>query len=82
MSDILQVRVSRGYLAKLCNGPISRREEMSESGFYRSMTIQRDRFMEIVRKPPDSRAASCDFAPTGPKHDSLGQVSAPAGTPP
>ena len=34
-----------------------RREEMSESGFHRSMIIQRDRFLEIVRKPPDSQEA-------------------------
>jgi len=34
-----------------------RREEMTESGFYRSMVIQRDRFLEIVRKPPDSQEA-------------------------
>jgi len=30
-----------------------RRDEMSEEGFHRSMIIQRDRFLEIVRKPPD-----------------------------
>jgi hypothetical protein len=34
-----------------------RREEMSESGFHRSMIIQRDRFLEIVRDPPDIREA-------------------------
>ncbi len=34
-----------------------RREEMSEPGFHRSMLIQRDRFLEIVRKPPDSQEA-------------------------
>lgn len=34
-----------------------RRDEMSEKGFHRSMTIQRDRFLEIVRKPPDCKEA-------------------------
>ncbi len=34
-----------------------RREEMSEAGFHRSMILQRDRFLEIVRKPPDSKEA-------------------------
>jgi len=34
------------------------RDEMSESGFHRSMTIHRDRFLEIVRTPPDSKDAS------------------------
>jgi hypothetical protein len=32
-----------------------RREEMTEVGFRRSMLIHRDRFLEIVRKPPDSK---------------------------
>ena len=31
-----------------------RREEMTEVGFHRSMLTHRDRFLEIVRKPPDS----------------------------
>lgn len=35
-----------------------RRDEMSEVGFHRSMTIHRDRFLEIVRKPPDSKEAA------------------------
>lgn len=34
-----------------------RRDEMSEEGFHRSMIIQRDRFLEIVRKPPDCNEA-------------------------
>ena len=34
-----------------------RRDEMSEEGFRRSMLIQRDRFLEIVRKPPDCKEA-------------------------
>ena len=34
------------------------RDEMSSSGFHRSMTIHRDRFLEIVRNPPDSKDAS------------------------
>jgi len=34
-----------------------RRDEMSEEGFHRSMIIQRDRFLEIVRKPPDCQEA-------------------------
>jgi hypothetical protein len=34
-----------------------RREEMSEEGLNRSMIIQRDRFLEIIRKPPDCREA-------------------------
>jgi transposase len=34
-----------------------RRDEMSEDGFHRSMVIQRDRFLEIVRKPPDCKEA-------------------------
>jgi len=33
------------------------REEMSEIGFERSMKLHRDRFLEIVRKPPDSNEA-------------------------
>jgi len=33
------------------------REEMSEAGFHRSMRTHRDRFLEIVRKPPDSTEA-------------------------
>ncbi len=35
-----------------------RRDEMSESGYLRSMTIQRDRFLEVIRKPPDSKEAA------------------------
>jgi hypothetical protein len=34
-----------------------RRDEMTESGFRRSMLTHRDRFLEIVRKPPDSTEA-------------------------
>jgi hypothetical protein len=34
-----------------------RRDEMTESGFRRSMLAHRDRFLEIVRKPPDSKEA-------------------------
>ena len=30
---------------------------MSEEGFHCSMVIQRDRFLEIVRKPPDCKEA-------------------------
>lgn len=33
------------------------REEMTEAGFHRSMMIHRDRFLEIIRKPPDSGEA-------------------------
>jgi len=33
------------------------RDEMSEAGFRRSMITHRDRFLEIVRKPPDSTEA-------------------------
>ena len=32
-----------------------RRDEMTDDGFHRSMVIQRDRFLEIVRKPPIRR---------------------------
>lgn len=35
-----------------------RRHEMSDEGFHRSMITHRDRFLEIVRKPPDSREAT------------------------
>jgi transposase len=35
-----------------------RRDEMSDAGFHRSMTIHRDRFLEIVRKPPDAKEAA------------------------
>ena len=35
-----------------------RRDEMTEVGFQRSMVTHRDRFLEIVRKPPDSTEAS------------------------
>ncbi len=117
MSDVLQVSVSRGYLAKLCNGVISAslsdvhaelklaipeqpqlgsdesslknngkkhwiwcltaplftlfhiassrsRSVLEEligtdyEGYHRSMVIQRDRFLEIVCKPPDSKEAA------------------------
>jgi transposase len=34
-----------------------RRAEMTEVGFQRSMIAHRDRFLEIVRKPPDSKEA-------------------------
>jgi len=34
-----------------------RRDEMSKEGLHRSMMIQRDRFLEIVRKPPDIKEA-------------------------
>lgn len=104
MSDVLQVQVSRGYLAKLCNGIIStsladaydeskqaipdirfllkhpdkktkawaeqlldrsrrmfsawhRRDQMTDAGFHRSMITHRDRFLEIIWKPPDSKEA-------------------------
>ena len=33
------------------------RDEMTEVGFHRSMMIHRDRFLSIVRKPPDSSEA-------------------------
>jgi transposase len=35
-----------------------RRDEMSEVGFHRSMIAHRDRFLRIVRKPPDSSDAA------------------------
>ncbi len=35
-----------------------RRDEMTEAGFHQSMLTHRDRFLEIVRKPPDSKEAS------------------------
>jgi hypothetical protein len=34
-----------------------RREEMTEAGFRRSMMTHRDRFLDIIRKPPDSKEA-------------------------
>ncbi len=34
-----------------------RRDEMTEVGFRRSMVTHRDRFLEIIRKPPDSTEA-------------------------
>jgi hypothetical protein len=34
-----------------------RRDEMTEAGFHRSVITHRDRFLEIVRKPPDSTEA-------------------------
>jgi len=34
-----------------------RRDEMTEVGFHRSMITHRDRFLEIIRKPPDSTEA-------------------------
>lgn len=35
-----------------------RRDEMTDAGFHRSMITHRDRFLEIVRKPPDSKEAA------------------------
>ena len=35
-----------------------RRDEMTDAGFHRSMFTHRDRFLEIVRKPPDSKEAA------------------------
>ena len=35
-----------------------RRDKMTDDGFHRSMAIHRDRFLEIVRKLPDSTEAS------------------------
>jgi transposase len=35
-----------------------RRAEMTDAGFHRSMITHRDRFLEIVRKPPDSKEAA------------------------
>ena len=34
------------------------RDEMTDAGFYRSMVTHRDRFLEIVLKPPNSNEAS------------------------
>ena len=34
-----------------------RRDKMTDDGFRRSMVIHRDRFLKIVRKPPDSTEA-------------------------
>ncbi len=34
-----------------------RRDEMTEEGFHRSMVMHRDRFLEIVRKPPETKEA-------------------------
>lgn len=34
-----------------------RRDEMSQEGFHRSMVTHRDHFLEIVRKPPNSKEA-------------------------
>ena len=34
-----------------------RRDEMTEDGFLRSMQIHRNRFLEIIRKPPDCKEA-------------------------
>lgn len=34
------------------------RDEMTNAGFHRSMIIHRDRFLEIVRRPPDSKEAA------------------------
>ncbi len=34
------------------------RDEMTDAGFRRSMITHRDRFLEIVRKPPDSKEAA------------------------
>ena len=35
-----------------------RRDAMTDDGFQRSMTTHRDRFLEIARKPPDSKEAA------------------------
>ncbi len=35
-----------------------RRDEMTSDGFHRSMVTHRDRFLEIVGKPPDSKEAA------------------------
>jgi transposase len=35
-----------------------RRDEMTDDGFRRSMITHRDRFLEMVRKPPDSKEAA------------------------
>jgi len=35
-----------------------RRAEMTDAGFHRSMITHRDRFLDIVRKPPDSKEAA------------------------
>jgi len=35
-----------------------RRDEMTEAGFHQSMLTHRERFLEIVRRPPDSKEAS------------------------
>ncbi len=35
-----------------------RREEMTAEGFHRSMLIHRDRFLELVRKPPSTKEAA------------------------
>jgi transposase len=35
-----------------------RREEMTEAGFHRSMLTHRDRFLELVRNPPDCKEAA------------------------
>jgi transposase len=35
-----------------------RRDEMTDAGFHRSMITHRDRFLDIVRKPPDSKEAA------------------------
>ena len=35
-----------------------RRDEMSDDGFHRSMLTHRDRFLELVRKPPESKEAA------------------------
>jgi transposase len=35
-----------------------RRDKMTDAGFRRSMITHRDRFLEIVRKPPDSKEAA------------------------
>ena len=35
-----------------------RRDEMTAEGFHRSMLIHRDRFLELVRQPPDAKEAT------------------------
>lgn len=60
------------------------RDEMTEAGFHRSMITHRDRFLEIVGKPPDSKEAANlakrfetieldDVAPDGGSHYDMSQ---------
>jgi len=65
MSDVLQIPVSRGYLAKLCNGTISAsladaHEELKHAIPHQSHLGSDEsslRFLEIIRKPPDCQDA-------------------------